>query len=70
MAEGFKNSLMGFRKQDVLSYIEKLSEHYAQTIAEKDEEIETLRAKNRELKQKLKELRQMKKDGNKHYDHQ
>ncbi|MBQ4515372.1 MAG: hypothetical protein II978_01135 [Clostridia bacterium] len=56
MAEGFKNSFMGFCKQDVLDYIQKLSANYAVQLAEKDEEIESLRAKNKELKTKLREL--------------
>ncbi|MBR5157726.1 MAG: hypothetical protein IKW59_08175 [Clostridia bacterium] len=56
MAEGFKNSFMGFCKQDVLDYIQKLSANYAVQLAEKDEEIEALRAKNKELKSKLREL--------------
>ena len=56
MAEGFKNSFMGFCKQDVLDYIQKLSANYAVQLAEKDEEIESLRAKNKELKIRLREL--------------
>ncbi len=56
MAEGFKNSFMGFCKQDVLDYIQKLSANYAVQLAEKDEEIESLRVKNKELKTKLREL--------------
>lgn len=59
MAAGFKSSFMGFSKQDVLSYIEKLSANYAQELSEKDEEIERLRNKNKELKQKIKELEQI-----------
>lgn len=57
MAEGFKSSLMGFHKQDVLDYINKLSAGYAKELAEKEEEITSLREKNRELKKQLKELR-------------
>lgn len=57
MAEGFKNSLMGFHKQEVLDYIAALSARYAQELAEKDEEIDRLREKNKEQKKQLKELR-------------
>lgn len=57
MAEGFKSRLMGFDKQEVLDYIEQLAADYAKELAEKDEEINSLREKNRELKKKLKELR-------------
>lgn len=57
MAEGFKNSLMGFHKQEVLDYIAELSAHYAAELAEKDEEINRLRDKNKEQKKQLKELR-------------
>lgn len=56
MADGFKSSLFGYKKRDVLSYIEKLAANYAQKLTEKDEEIEELRVKNKELKQKIKEL--------------
>lgn len=57
LAEGFKSRLMGFDKQEVLDYIEQLAAGYAKELAEKDEEINSLREKNRELKKKLKELR-------------
>ena len=56
MAGGFKSSFFGYKKKDVLSYIEKLAANYANMLTEKDEEIEELRAKNKELKQKIKEL--------------
>ncbi len=56
MAGGFKSSLFGYKKKDVLSYIEKLATNYAQKLTEKDEEIEELLTKNKELKQKIKEL--------------
>lgn len=65
MTEGFKSGLIGFRKQDVLQYIDKLSADYAQMISDRDEEIRLLREQNKELKQKLKNLRSLKKEGTK-----
>lgn len=56
MADGFKSSLFGYKKKDVLSYIDKLATNYAQKLTEKDEEIEELRTKIMELKLKIKEL--------------
>lgn len=65
MTEGFKSGLIGFRKQDVLQYIDKLSADYAQMISDRDEEIRLLREQNKELKKKLKNLRSLKKEGTK-----
>lgn len=65
LTEGFKSGLIGFRKQDVLQYIDKLSADYAQMISDRDEEIRLLREQNKELKQKLKNLRSLKKEGTK-----
>ena len=65
MTEGFKSGLIGYRTQDVLQYIEKLSADYAQMISDRDEEIRLLREQNKELKQKLKNLRSLKKEGTK-----
>ena len=65
LTEGFKSGLIGFRKQDVLQYIDKLSADYAQMISDRDEEIRLLREQNKELKKKLKNLRSLKKEGTK-----
>ena len=55
MTGGFKTVFKGFDKQEVLDYIERLSDTYASGLAEKDRQIEDLLRKNRELKRKLRE---------------
>ncbi|MBQ3226109.1 MAG: hypothetical protein IJB48_03540 [Clostridia bacterium] len=57
MAEGFGHSLFGFRREDVLSYVEKLSANYARELSEKDEEIAALREENKELRRAIKDLK-------------
>lgn len=56
MANGFNNSLFGFKKQDVLSYIEQAQKKSAEREAELLKEIAALKAENATLKDDVKAL--------------
>lgn len=52
----FRNSLFGFKKLDVNTYIEKILREFDDKLKEKDDEISALKNQNRELKQKYEEI--------------
>ena len=60
MASGFKNSLFGFKKRDVLSYIEQAQKKSAEKEAELLKEITALKAENSTLKDDIKALNEEK----------
>lgn len=60
MASGFKNSLFGFKKQDVLDYIEQSHKKSGEKEAELSKEIEDLKAQIASLKDDITALEEEK----------
>jgi cell division initiation protein len=58
MSDGkrFKDSIYGFNKLDVNYYIEQLLKDFDDKLKAKDDEINSLRAQNKELKARVDEL--------------
>ena len=65
MASGFKCSLFGFKREEVLAYINELSTNYAASLSEQEARIKELLRENAEMRQKLKQLE---KQGEKYAD--
>lgn len=55
MANGFKRTLFGFRREEVLAYINQLSSNYAASLSEQEARIKELLHENAELRKKLKQ---------------
>ena len=52
----FGTSLFGFKKKDVNNYIEKILQEFDRRLKEKDDEADSLKAKNMELSSKYEDL--------------
>lgn len=52
----FRNSLFGFNKVDVNTYIEKILREFDDKLKEKDDELSALKNQNKELKQKYEDI--------------
>lgn len=52
----FRTSLIGYKKTDVILYIERIVQQYEDKLKEKDEEIAILKVQNNDAKTKYEEL--------------
>lgn len=52
----FRTSLLGFRKSDVNSYVEKILREFDDRLKEKEDEISSVKNHNRDMKERYDEL--------------